>query len=98
MAAWYDDKQGDGGDLWHRALIDPALLQVLGSVSGERVLDFACGNGYLARRVWGAARSPACVTIQPRGPSRPTAGSNGATRTSDSSAAGMAPSHATVTA
>ena len=53
MAAWYDDKQGDRGDLWHRALIDPALLQVLGSVSGQRVLDLACGNGYIARRLAG---------------------------------------------
>lgn len=24
VAAWYDEKQGDRGDLRHRALIDPA--------------------------------------------------------------------------
>ncbi len=50
MAAWYDEKQGDEGDLWHRALIDPALLRVVGPVAGSRLLDLACGNGYLARR------------------------------------------------
>ena len=50
MAAWYDEKMGDEGDLWHRALIDPTLLQVLGPVAGQRLLDLACGNGYLARR------------------------------------------------
>jgi ubiquinone/menaquinone biosynthesis C-methylase UbiE len=51
MAAWWDAKQADDGDLWHRALIDPTLLRVLGSVSGQAVLDLACGNGYLSRRL-----------------------------------------------
>ncbi len=50
MAAWYDAKQGDEGDLWHRTLIDPALLRTVGDVRGRRLLDLACGNGYLARR------------------------------------------------
>lgn len=59
MAAWYDEKQGDEGDLWHRTLIDPVLLQVLGSVAGLKVLDLGCGNGYLARKL---ARQGAKVT------------------------------------
>ena len=59
LAAWYDEKQGDEGDLWHRTLIDPALLRVVGPVAGLRVLDLACGNGYLARRF---ARMGAGVT------------------------------------
>ncbi len=59
MAAWYDEKQGDEGDLWHRTLIDPVLLQVLGSVAGLKVLDLGCGNGYLARKL---ARQGATVT------------------------------------
>ncbi len=59
MADWYDEKQGDQGDLWHRALIDPTLLQVVGNVAGLRVLDLACGNGYLARKL---ARQGAVVT------------------------------------
>jgi len=50
LAAWYDEKQGDTGDLWHRTLIDPALLRVLGRVRGLRILDLGCGNGYLSRR------------------------------------------------
>jgi ubiquinone/menaquinone biosynthesis C-methylase UbiE len=50
MAEWYDAKIGDSGDLWHRALIDPTLLRVLGPVAGQDVLDLACGNGYLSRR------------------------------------------------
>lgn len=51
LAAWYDERQGDEGDLWHRTLIDPALFQVLGSVAGQDILDLACGNGYIARRL-----------------------------------------------
>ena len=50
MAEWYDAKQGDDGDLWHRALIDPPLIRLIGPADGLRVLDLACGNGYLARR------------------------------------------------
>jgi ubiquinone/menaquinone biosynthesis C-methylase UbiE len=41
---------GDEGDLWHRALIDPALLAVVGPVRGLEILDLGCGNGYLSRR------------------------------------------------
>ncbi|HEY7122838.1 MAG TPA: class I SAM-dependent methyltransferase [Ktedonobacterales bacterium] len=50
MATWWDEKLGDEGDLWHRALIDPPLLRLAGEVAGQRVLDLACGNGYLSRR------------------------------------------------
>jgi ubiquinone/menaquinone biosynthesis C-methylase UbiE len=50
MAHWRDERSGDTGDLWHRALIDPALLDVVGTVRRLRILDLACGNGYLARR------------------------------------------------
>ncbi len=50
IAVWYDEKQGDAGDLWHRALIDPTFVRVVGDVAGKTVLDLACGNGYLSRR------------------------------------------------
>jgi ubiquinone/menaquinone biosynthesis C-methylase UbiE len=59
MAAWWDERQGDEGDLWHRTLIDPTLLRMLGPVKKLRVLDLACGNGYLSRKL---ARSGAKVT------------------------------------
>jgi len=49
MAEWYDARQGDTGDFWHRTLIDPTFLRVVGEVRGLRVLDLACGNGYLSR-------------------------------------------------
>lgn len=59
MADWWDEKMGDEGDLWHRALIDPPLIRLVGDVSGMHLLDLACGNGYLSRRF---ARQRAIVT------------------------------------
>jgi len=50
LAEWYDAKQGDTGDPWHKELIDPPLLALVGEVRGLQLLDLACGNGYLARR------------------------------------------------
>jgi ubiquinone/menaquinone biosynthesis C-methylase UbiE len=50
IAGYYDAKQGQDGDLWHRTLIDPCLVRMVGPVAGKRLLDLGCGNGYLARR------------------------------------------------
>ncbi|MDG7008927.1 MAG: methyltransferase domain-containing protein [Nitrososphaerota archaeon] len=51
LSDWYDRKQGEAGDLWHRALIDPVLLRVVGECRGKEVMDLGCGNGYLSRRL-----------------------------------------------
>jgi ubiquinone/menaquinone biosynthesis C-methylase UbiE len=59
MAAWWDEKQGEEGDRWHRLLIEPPFERVIGDVGGLRVLEVACGNGRLARRM---ARRGATVT------------------------------------
>ncbi|MSQ21696.1 MAG: methyltransferase domain-containing protein [Dehalococcoidia bacterium] len=59
LADWFDKKQGDEGDLWHRALINPTVLRVLEAVDGQRVEDLDCGNGALARQL---ARRGAEVT------------------------------------
>lgn len=50
MAGWRDQRMGETGDLWHRAIIDPTLLAVIGPVQGLRVLEIGCGSGYLSRR------------------------------------------------
>lgn len=59
MADWWDNKIGDDGDLWHRTLIDPPLIRLVGDVRNKVMLDLACGNGYLSRRF---AREGAQVT------------------------------------
>ena len=51
MAAWRDERAGDDGDLWHRAIILPSMYEVIGPVRGARVLDVGCGVGVLARRL-----------------------------------------------
>src|SRR6266566_2230974 len=38
MTEWWDKHLGDEGDLWHRALIDPPLLHLVGEVSGLHLL------------------------------------------------------------
>lgn len=40
---------GDTGDLTRQFLLTPAILDLLGDVNGQRVLDAGCGQGYLAR-------------------------------------------------
>ena len=59
IARWRDQKMGSRGDLWHRALIDPSVRRLMGPVRGLRILEVACGNGYLARSL--AAHGPASV-------------------------------------
>jgi|SRR5271163_2434298 ubiquinone/menaquinone biosynthesis C-methylase UbiE len=49
LADWFDEDQGDAGDLWHRTLIFPGIIKVIGKISGRDVLDVGCGNGSLAR-------------------------------------------------
>jgi ubiquinone/menaquinone biosynthesis C-methylase UbiE len=70
LARWRDGRMGERGDLWHRALIDPTLLRVLGPVHGLRILDLGCGNGYLTRR-WARQRAKFVLGVDA---SRPTLG------------------------
>ncbi len=46
MGGW-----GDGGNSFHRTLIEPTQLRLLATKAGDRVLDIACGNGQFARRL-----------------------------------------------
>ncbi|MCI4363753.1 MAG: class I SAM-dependent methyltransferase [Thermoplasmata archaeon] len=67
LAEYYDGKQGETGDLWHRALIDPGLFDLLGELpTGCRVLDLACGNGYISRRLARAGASVVGVDLGKR--------------------------------
>jgi 2-polyprenyl-3-methyl-5-hydroxy-6-metoxy-1,4-benzoquinol methylase len=61
LAVWMDEKQGDDGDLWHRALIDPTMLRVIGPVTGLDVLDLGCGNGVLLSPALGAKGGMPCA-------------------------------------
>jgi 2-polyprenyl-3-methyl-5-hydroxy-6-metoxy-1,4-benzoquinol methylase len=52
-------QMADDGDFSKRHLVNPVLLRMLGDVTGCRVLDAGCGNGYLSRML---ARLGAHVT------------------------------------
>ena len=67
LAAWRDMRMGEQGDLWHRAIIDPTLLRVVGPVRGRRVLDLGCGNGYLTRR-WARQGARRALGVDRSGP------------------------------
>jgi len=50
-AAFWDTLHGDEGNAFHRRLVAPAVERLLALQPGERVLDVACGNGVMARRL-----------------------------------------------
>lgn len=49
-AAFWDERMGEGND-FQRLLVGPATERLLRIQPGERVLDVACGNGVMARRL-----------------------------------------------
>lgn len=50
-ATFWDRLHGDAGNLFHRRLVEPSVLQLLHLRPGEEVLDIGCGNGALTRRM-----------------------------------------------
>lgn len=42
---------GDAGNEFHLLLVRPTTERLLGKVAGSRILDVACGNGSVARRL-----------------------------------------------
>ncbi len=50
-ASFWDALHGYDGNLFHKTLVGPSAERLLGIKPGERVLDVACGNGQMARRL-----------------------------------------------
>ncbi len=51
LARYYDGRHGDAGNDWHRNLVLPTTLNLLGDVQGKRGIDLCCGSGVLARQL-----------------------------------------------
>lgn len=51
IAKFYHANVGEKGDIRHEIIINPVVFNFLGGLEGKVVLDGACGNGYLTRRM-----------------------------------------------
>jgi ubiquinone/menaquinone biosynthesis C-methylase UbiE len=49
VATWYDQLVGDCGSEYHREVVIPGTLRLLGLTAGESAIDIACGQGVLCR-------------------------------------------------
>lgn len=70
LAHHYDSRHGDVGNDWHRNLVLPTTLNLLGDIQGKRGIDLCCGSGVLARQlaargaqVTGADRSETFLSL-----------------------------------
>jgi len=49
VADWYDQLVGEAGSEFHREVVLPGAIRLLGAKAGDAVLDIACGQGVLCR-------------------------------------------------
>lgn len=51
VSKWYGSIVGEKGHFFHQTLVIPNCLRLLNLRSGDKVLDIACGQGVLGRKV-----------------------------------------------
>ena len=49
VADWYDQLVGESGSEYHREVVLPGVLRLMGLTAGEKAIDIACGQGVLCR-------------------------------------------------
>ncbi len=65
VADWYAHSAGKDGFEHHQSTTIPALLDLLGPQSGERILDIGCGTGVLAPPIVKAGATYVGVDVSP---------------------------------
>ena len=70
MAGWYDKLLDDAGSDQYERVILPGTLRLLEPKPGQRILDVACGQGVLARRLAELGASVVGVDAANRGARR----------------------------
>src|SRR5512140_1369507 len=70
VAAWYDELVGESGSEYHREVVIPGTLRLLGLRAEDSCLDVACGQGVLCRvlhgmgvRVTGVDAAPELIRL-----------------------------------
>jgi len=51
VSGWYEESTGKSGNYYHREVVLPNVLRLLGLNKASRLLDLACGQGVLARAI-----------------------------------------------
>lgn len=66
VAGWYDKLVGESGSDYHRNVVLPAVLRMLGEVAGKKVLDVCCGQGVLCRMLAQQGAQAVGIDASPR--------------------------------
>ncbi len=51
FANYWNDRAGDAGEAYKRYVLDPLMLEQIGSLKGKTIIELGCGNGYLAPKL-----------------------------------------------
>lgn len=51
FAEYWNERAGDSGEVYKRFVLDPLMLEIVGSLKNKTIIELGCGNGYLAPKL-----------------------------------------------